>query len=85
MTHTFSGSTGSLCETNAEWIVEDYEEGSALVPFADFDTVTFTDSYVKSSGSWVGVDGATIIDIKQSSTVLTSCSASGSTVECSYV
>jgi hypothetical protein len=85
VTHTFTSSTGSLCETNAEWIVEDYEEGSALVPFADFDTVTFTDSYVKKAGTWTGVTGATIIDLKQSSTVLTSCSASGSTVECSYV
>ena len=42
VTHTFSGeSDGSLCEYNAEWIVEDFEEGDSLVEFADFGTVTF--------------------------------------------
>ena len=35
-------SLAALCEENAEWIVEDYEEGSSLVPFANFGTVTFT-------------------------------------------
>jgi hypothetical protein len=45
VTHTFSGETaGSLCEYNAEWIVEDFEEGSSLVEFADFGTVTFVRS-----------------------------------------
>ncbi|KAK6063124.1 Peptidase A4 family protein [Seiridium cupressi] len=82
VTHTFRGaSTASLCETNAEWIVEDFEEGSSLVPFADFDTVTFTDATVNGAG----VTGATIIDIRQSAQVLTSCAASGTTVTCSYV
>lgn len=42
VTHTFTGQTGSLCQTNAEWIVEDFESGGELVPFADFDSVTFT-------------------------------------------
>lgn len=42
VTHTFSGQTAALCETNAEWIVEDFSSGGSLVPFADFDTVTFT-------------------------------------------
>lgn len=35
-------SLSALCEENAEWIVEDYEEGSSLVPFANFGTVEFT-------------------------------------------
>jgi hypothetical protein len=29
-------STAALCEENAEWIVEDFESGSSLVPFANF-------------------------------------------------
>ena len=90
VTHTFSGeSDGSLCEYNAEWIVEDFSECTSsnnceLVPFADFGTVTFTDASAVKSGSTVGVSGATIIDIEQDSEILTSCSASSSTVTCTY-
>jgi len=87
VTHTFSGegSEGDLCETNAEWIVEDFESGSSLVSFADFGTVEFTSASAIKSGSTVGVTGAEILDIKQSSKVLTSCSAGTSTVTCKYV
>jgi len=87
VTHTFSGegSEGSLCETNAEWIVEDYEEGSSLVPFADFGTVTFTGCSASTGSGTVGTSGATIIDIKQNNKVLTSCSVpSSSEVTCTY-
>jgi len=74
-------STAALCETNAEWIVEDYEEGSSLVPLADWGTVTFTGA----SASGVGPSGATIIDIEQNSKVLSSVSVSSSSVTVSYV
>jgi hypothetical protein len=87
VTHTFSneGSEGSLCETNAEWIVEDYEEGSSLVPFADFGTITFTGCSAKEGSSTVGTSGATVIDIQQNGKVLTSCSVpSSSEVTCTY-
>lgn len=89
-THTFSGeSDGSLCEYNAEWIVEDFSECTSsgdcsLVPFADFGTVTFTGASAVQSGTTVGPSGATIIDIEQNSEILTSCSASSSTVTCTY-
>jgi len=87
VTHSFSNeaSEGSLCEYNAEWIVEDFEEGSSLVDFADFGTVTFTSASATKSGSSVGVTGATIIDLKQSNSVLTDCSLVGSSgVTCTY-
>lgn len=42
VTHTFTSQSQALQELNAEWIVEDFESGNALVPFADFGTVTFT-------------------------------------------
>lgn len=78
-THTFSAQSGSLCEYNAEWIVEDFQSGLSLVPFADFDSVTFT-------GCSPSVSGSTIIDIRQSGSVLTSCSTSGtSEVTCDYI
>ncbi|KAK6220571.1 hypothetical protein LQW54_002016 [Pestalotiopsis sp. IQ-011] len=85
VTHSFSGETDTLCETNAEWIVEDFSSGNSLVPFADFGTVTFTDASATTSSGTVGVSDATIIDIKQSNEVLTECSTSGSsTVICTY-
>ncbi|KAI1326985.1 peptidase A4 family-domain-containing protein [Xylariaceae sp. FL0255] len=81
---TFSGESNKLCEYDAEWIVEDYEEGNSLVAFADFGTVTFTNAAAYKGSTAYGVTGATIIDIEQNS-VLTSCSTSGSsTVTCTY-
>ncbi|KAI1452039.1 peptidase A4 family-domain-containing protein [Annulohypoxylon moriforme] len=81
VSHSFSGESDALCETNAEWIVEDFESGGSLVSFADFGTVEFTGASVNGG---TGTSGATIIDIQQSGKVLTDCSASGSTVTCSY-
>ncbi|KKY20475.1 putative glutamic protease eqolisin [Phaeomoniella chlamydospora] len=78
VTHTFSGESNTLCETNAEWIVEDFSENNSLVPFADFGTVTFTDAYATTSSGTVGVSGGSILDIKQNGQVLTSVSTSGS-------
>jgi hypothetical protein len=87
VSHSFSGESSDLCQTDAEWIVEDFSSGSSLVPFVDFDTVTFTDASVTAAdGTSSGVTGATILDIQQNNEVLTDCSISGdSTVTCSYV
>jgi hypothetical protein len=87
VTHSFSGeaSEGSLCEYNAEWIVEDFDENGSEVTFADFGTVTFTGASAVKSGTTVGVTGATIIDMEQNSKVLVTCSTSGTSgVTCSY-
>ncbi|POS79859.1 peptidase A4 family protein [Diaporthe helianthi] len=89
VTQTFSDVTfGSLCQENAEWIIEDFSECIAdscdLVPFADFGTVTFTDASAVKSGSAVSLKGATIFEILQDE-LLTSCSASSSTVTCTYI
>ncbi|KAF2971619.1 hypothetical protein GQX73_g1973 [Xylaria multiplex] len=62
VSHTFTSQAGNLCQTNAEWIVEDFSQGNSLVPFADFGTVVFTDASV-NGGS--GLDKAVIYDIKQ--------------------
>lgn len=84
VSHSFSGESASLCETNAEWIVEDFSSGSSLVPFADFTTITFTDCSATCDGSTVDTSGAQILDIRQDGEVLTDCSASGSEVTCTY-
>jgi len=78
-------STSALCQTNAEWIVEDFEEGSSLVPFADFGTITFSGASAGTTSGSVGPSGATAIDIEQNSEVLTSVSIGSSSVTVSYV
>ncbi|KAJ5874808.1 uncharacterized protein N7529_003238 [Penicillium soppii] len=86
VTHTFTGGVdGDLCEYNAEWIVEDFESNSALVPFANFGTVTFSSAEATTGGTTVGPSGATILDIKQSNSVLTSSSVSSKSVTVKYV
>lgn len=86
VTHTFSSESNSLCETDAEWIVEDFQSGSSLVPFANFGEFVFTNAKATTtSGTTVGVSGATIIDIRQNNKVLTDCGTSGSNeVYCDY-
>ena len=80
VTHSFTGQSGALCRTNAEWIVEDFEENGGLVPLANWGTVTFTGASAGTSSGSVGVSGATIINIRQNNQVLTSVSASGNSV-----
>ncbi|KAJ5934843.1 hypothetical protein N7466_004390 [Penicillium verhagenii] len=86
VSHTFSsGVEGDLGEVNAEWIVEDFEEGDSLVDFANFGTVTFSDAEATDNGSTVGPSGATILDIEQNDVVLTSVSVTSSSVTVTYV
>ncbi|PNY23866.1 Aspergillopepsin-2 [Tolypocladium capitatum] len=84
VSHTFTRTPSSLCETNAEWIVEDFESNGQLVPFANFGTVTFTNASATSSAGTITPSGATIIDIRQGSSVLTNCAVSGNDLTCSY-
>lgn len=77
-------SSSALCQQDAEWIVEDFEEGSSLVPFANFGTVEFTKASATKSSGKVGPSDATVMDIKQSSKVLTTSSVGDSTVTVKY-
>ncbi|MCJ1395126.1 hypothetical protein MMC18_008007 [Xylographa bjoerkii] len=80
------GSGSHLGGQNAEWIVEDFEEGGSLVALSNFGTVTFTDCVAKTSSEKLGLSGATIIDIKQSGKVETSVTVeSSSSVQIKYV
>ncbi|KAI0164138.1 peptidase A4 family-domain-containing protein [Xylariaceae sp. FL1272] len=82
VTHSFVDQEGDLCQTNAEWIVEDFLQGNSLVPLVDFATVTFTNATVNGKAD---LSGATIYDIKQGEKVYTSCSAVDLTsVTCAY-
>ncbi|KGO78086.1 Concanavalin A-like lectin/glucanases superfamily [Penicillium italicum] len=86
VTHHFSGvDDGDLCETNAEWIVEDFESNGQLVPFTNFGTVTFSNAKAISGGQTVGPSGSSILDIQQNGQVLTRSFADGNSVTVSYV
>ncbi|KZP28281.1 hypothetical protein FIBSPDRAFT_817531 [Athelia psychrophila] len=78
-------STSALCQENAEWIVEDYDDQNGMVPFANFGQVTFTGASAGtvSSGN-IGPDGATIFDIDQNNVVLTSTTTSSDGVVITY-
>lgn len=78
-------STAALCEKDAEWIVEDFEENGSLVPLANFGTVTFTNAKATTGSGTVGPSGAVIIDMEQGSTVYTSVSTGTNTVTVTYV
>ncbi|KAI1006093.1 hypothetical protein K3495_g2131 [Podosphaera aphanis] len=70
---------------NAEWIVEDYQQDGSLVPFANFGAVSFTNSVATTSANkQMDATGAQILDIKQNNKVVTSSSASGSTISVSH-
>ncbi|KAJ3880698.1 glutamic protease [Lentinula edodes] len=73
-------SAAALRGQNAEWIVEDFEEGNSLVPFANFGTVEFTGASASTSSETLTPASGVILDIEQNGEVLTSVTSSGSTV-----
>lgn len=86
VTHSFTNPPSTLCETNAEWIVEAFQEGGSQVVLADFGSVTFTDASASGSAGTITPAGADILDISpdQGQTVYTDCSISGGEVTCVY-
>ncbi|KAJ7767741.1 peptidase G1 [Mycena metata] len=77
-----------LCLANAEWIVEDFQESTFLIPFADFGSITFTDaSATTQSGSTVGPSGAGshLINMVQTGRQFTSASSDASSVTVNYL
>lgn len=93
VTQTFSRVTaGSLCETSAEFIIEDFEECSSngsncqAVPFASFSpAVKFSSASATHNGQAVSLSGAVLSQVIVNNQDLTKCSVSGSTLTCSYV
>jgi hypothetical protein len=93
VTHTFTSAetTSTLCETNAEWIVEDFTivspTGSeSLAPFPKFSSVTFTNAYAVKNGKKVDASGASTATLVDSDgKTLASPSVDGSTVTITYV
>jgi hypothetical protein len=83
---TYQGSTAGLSYSGgytAEWIVEDLQQGGVLVPFADYGTVTFSNTRT-SLPSW-SLTSSEGVEIAQGGTVLSTPSPpSGSGFSVSY-
>ena len=63
---------------NAEWIVEDFQNGDSVVPFADFGEITFTGCEARAqNGDVVGLNGAKIIELKQDGKIKTEVTVHG--------
>ncbi|CAN8095609.1 unnamed protein product [Discula destructiva] len=85
---------GSLCQTDAEWIVEDFQscdvngQNCGLVPFANFGAVTFSNSAATQAGRTVTPgtpdEGLMVVNMYQNNAVLTDCAVAGGTVGCTY-
>lgn len=85
--HTFSPDEvqSSLCQKDAEWILEDFSiiEGgqTSLAPFADFGTVTFTNTKAVSGGQTSSAAGGQTIDmVSQSGQTMAAASIDGNNV-----
>ncbi|TVY89748.1 Scytalidopepsin B, partial [Lachnellula willkommii] len=87
---TFSDETsGSLCQTDAEFIIEDFEEcdsgGSNCEPvaFASFSpAVSFKDCSATANGENVDLSQSSITEVEVNDKDLTKCSTSGTTLTC---
>ena len=85
VSHTFTNQNASLCETNAEWIVEDFEEGNSMVPLANWGSVTFSGASAKTANGTVGPSGAVVIDMEQNGKVLTKTTVTSTSVTVEYI
>ncbi|CAK7245510.1 MAG: hypothetical protein STHCBS139747_007094 [Sporothrix thermara] len=86
--HTFVGEEQPLCQSSAEWIVEDYSVGGRLVDLCDWGRATFTDCEAKqASGATASLSNATVYEITNDrGKLMTDCSISGSSiVTCEYI
>lgn len=91
--HTFVDQTPHLCQTGAEWIVEDFSVKkygvTSRIPFADFGSVTFTNaSAVNGNGTKFGPADSHLLDIVAGSgadrVLLTNVTVSDSSVSVIY-
>ncbi|KAL2831664.1 peptidase A4 family-domain-containing protein [Aspergillus pseudoustus] len=68
----------TLAGQNADWIVEDFQSGDSIVPLADFGAITFTGCEAQAqNGEILGLNGGTMIELKQKGKVLTEVTVQG--------
>jgi hypothetical protein len=64
---TWSDVLHHLCFDTAEWVVEDFEVNDAQVPFADFGSVTWTDTDALVDGVSVGASQELTLQLQSAS------------------
>ena len=92
VSQSFSDVTaGSLCQTSAEFIIEDFEQcdesgnNCEPVPFASLSpAVKFTDCSATANGKSVPLSKGELTEVTINNKDETKCSISGSTLTCSY-
>lgn len=83
--HQFPVTLGArLCETNAEWIVEDFSINTGLAPFANFGTVSFLNAVASAGGNRSSPSGGVVMEIYQDR-ILTTTSVTKESVTVSYL
>ncbi|EKM48754.1 uncharacterized protein PHACADRAFT_108325, partial [Phanerochaete carnosa HHB-10118-sp] len=77
--------SGPLCLEEADVLIEFYNLDGTQVPFADFGTLNTTGASAQTSSGPLGFSGTTTFDLEQNGTVLTSVSASNSSVQITFL
>ncbi|KAK9443732.1 Concanavalin A-like lectin/glucanase [Metarhizium brunneum] len=87
VSHTFtSESAYPLCETDAEWILEDWQYDGQPVALENWGTIKIFDTVAKSPGKQVTAAGSGIVNININGQTLTSSSVdSDGTVSVTYI
>lgn len=76
-------SSRPLCEWDAEWIVEDAEDGGSLAPFADFGAITWSNACAATgTNSCVGLSGNAFSKIEESCKVVIPVYTTSNTITC---
>ena len=83
--HKNLSSTYPLCGKDAEWIVEDFTHNDKTIPFANFGTVTFKDGKATGPRGTNTFSGATIIEMAQNYTHVTSATIDGTSLTIKYL
>lgn len=61
--------SATLAGQNAEWIVEDFNTGSSMVPLVNFGRIDFTGAQAEAGGTKYGVKNTAVLDIQQNGNV----------------
>ncbi len=81
ITTPYSNMRESLCQTDAEWILE---YGGDSQTFANFGEWDFYDTSATSGQGSVGADGSRITNVQIDGQTLTNCQANSQGVQCAY-
>ncbi|EKM49838.1 uncharacterized protein PHACADRAFT_265552, partial [Phanerochaete carnosa HHB-10118-sp] len=77
--------SGTLCMQEADWFVGDFDGPEIPLPFVNFGALNFTGASAETPTGSLDISGASILDIEQNGTVLTSVLASPSTVDIAFL